>query len=87
MQSVVFLMRAAHFYTKNSYVSVPFSNAKYSILTLFDPIIIRTQGGNLETVDWALVKWAFVKCHGIFYTGKNAETLDDTRNKFFPTST
>lgn len=65
------------YYTKSLCVPIPFGNSRDSILTLFDPIMAGTQGGDLKPVDRALVK-----CHGIFYTGKNTENLDDTRNEF-----
>ncbi|TLS20437.1 uncharacterized protein PpBr36_11261, partial [Pyricularia pennisetigena] len=64
------------YYAKSLCVPIPFSSARDSILTLFEPIMAGTHG-NLQPVDRALVR-----CHGTFFTGKGTEDLEDARNEF-----
>ncbi|ELQ33852.1 hypothetical protein OOU_Y34scaffold00863g4 [Pyricularia oryzae Y34] len=64
------------YYAKSLCVPVPFSGTRDSILTLFEPIMADTHG-KLNAVDCALVR-----CHGIFFTGKGTEGLEEARKEF-----
>jgi hypothetical protein len=59
------------YYSKSLCVSVPFSSARDSILTLFDPVLNEVSGQGqyrLPPFDTA-----FVKAHGLLFTNKNME--------------
>jgi len=59
------------YYTKSLCVAVPFSSARESILTLFEPVLQATSGQGqyrLPPFDTA-----FVKAHGLLFTNKNMD--------------
>ncbi|KAK3371963.1 hypothetical protein B0H63DRAFT_453344 [Podospora didyma] len=60
------------YYAKSMCVAMPFSSARESIMTLFDPIIVSatSQQSRLGPSDHA-----FVKAHGIMFSGKEQESL------------
>ncbi|KAI1872276.1 hypothetical protein JX265_001600 [Neoarthrinium moseri] len=58
------------YYTKSLCVPIPFTSARESIMTLFDPIlsVSNTQHSRLMAIDAS-----FVKAHGILFSGKCAD--------------
>lgn len=67
------------YYTKSLCVPTPFTSARDSIMTLFDPILNATaQKSRLPAIDSA-----FVKAHGILFSGKCEEDFSDATESFF----
>ena len=58
------------YYSKSLCVAVPFTSARESILTLFDPVL-KAGNGHLRLPP---LDTAFVKTHGILFTNKEIET-------------
>lgn len=67
------------YYTKSLCVPTPFASARDSIMTLFDPILKapNTQNTRLIPIDAA-----FVKSHGILFSGRSLEQFDSTVEEF-----
>lgn len=62
-------LQQLYYYTKSLCVPVPFLSAWDSIMTLFDPVLSSRM--RLDPVDEA-----FVKVHGILFSGKSRDQLD-----------
>lgn len=66
------------YYAKSLCVPIPFPSARESIMTLFDPVLNATgQPSRLQPVDAA-----FVKAHGILFSGKLTEEYAPTVAEF-----
>jgi len=67
------------YYSKSLCVVVPFTSARESILTLFDPVLNsdNVQGYRLPPLDRA-----FVKAHGILFTNRNLERFRSIVKEF-----
>jgi hypothetical protein len=67
------------YYTKSLCVPIPFSSARESIMTLFDPILSAnsSQHSRLMQIDVA-----FVKAHGILFSDKSPEQFHATTKEF-----
>jgi hypothetical protein len=68
------------YYSKSLCVVIPFTSARESILTLFDPVLNAEnhQGQyRLPPLDTS-----FVKAHGLLFTNKNMEKFESTVNDF-----
>ncbi|KAK6956282.1 hypothetical protein Daesc_001557 [Daldinia eschscholtzii] len=72
-------LQQLYYYTKSLCVPIPFSSARESIMTLFDPILDPTsaQHSRLSAVDVA-----FVKAHGILFSNKYTDEFSSTVDKF-----
>ncbi|KAK7416382.1 hypothetical protein QQZ08_012016 [Neonectria magnoliae] len=64
------------YYTKSLCVLVPFPSARESIMTLFDPVLSKSMN-RLEPIDAA-----FVSVHGILFSGKSKERLQESIDEF-----
>ncbi|KAH6657035.1 hypothetical protein BKA67DRAFT_554046, partial [Truncatella angustata] len=67
------------YYTKSLCVPIPFISARESIMTLFDPIL---NGTNPQHSRLLQVDAAFVKAHGILFSGKYAEDFQGAVDEF-----
>ncbi|KAH8755088.1 hypothetical protein F5883DRAFT_430944, partial [Diaporthe sp. PMI_573] len=65
-----YAVKQLFYYTKSLCVAIPFKSARYSILTLFDPIISGTQT-RLQAIDLN-----FVKAHGVLFIRSNTDEKD-----------
>jgi Est1 DNA/RNA binding domain len=66
------------YYAKSLCVPIPFLSAKESIMTLFDPILnIVGSSSRMAPIDLA-----FVRAHGILFSGKVPEKLDSSVTEF-----
>ncbi|KAI9046980.1 hypothetical protein LZ554_009055 [Drepanopeziza brunnea f. sp. 'monogermtubi'] len=67
------------YYSKSLCVVTPFTSARESILTLFEPVLNadNSQGQYLPPFDMA-----FVKAHGLLFTNKNMEKFRPTVDEF-----
>lgn len=71
-------LQQLYYYNKSLCVPVPFVSARESVMTLFDPLL--TPGAShhrLEPVDAA-----FVRVHGILFSGKASGQLDSSMVEF-----
>ncbi|KAM0364071.1 hypothetical protein ACHAPK_010981 [Fusarium culmorum] len=64
------------FFTKSLCVPIPFSSARESIMALFDPVL------NNSPTRLSLIDASFVRAHGILFSGKSWDQLEDTMNGF-----
>jgi hypothetical protein len=64
------------YYTKSLCVPIPFSSARESIMTLFDPLLSNSPTG-LNPIDAS-----FVRAHGILFSGKSWDQLQDSMDGF-----
>lgn len=69
-------LQQLYYYSKSLCVPMPFVSARESIMTLFDPLLSNTQ------TRLAAVDAAFVRVHGILFSGKNKEQLEPTMEEF-----
>ena len=69
-------LQQLYFYTKSLCVPIPFSSARESIMTLFDPLL-----GNGPT-RLSVADAAFVRTHGILFSRKSWDQLQDSMNSF-----
>jgi hypothetical protein len=60
---------------------MPFASAKESIITLFKPIL--TPAPNIQQARLPPTEFAFVKTHGILFSGKQQDRLEATMDDFF----
>lgn len=65
------------YYTKALCVPIPFSSAKESIMTLFDPVLGGHLHGRMNPIDVA-----FVRTHGILFSHKQSENFGLVVNEF-----
>ncbi len=70
-------LQQLYYYAKSLCVPTPFLSAKDSIMTLFDPIL-NSNPPHLHPVDAA-----FVRVHGIMFSGKSQEQLKPSMEVFF----
>ncbi|KAI2605255.1 uncharacterized protein GGS25DRAFT_524775 [Hypoxylon fragiforme] len=75
-------LQQLYYYTKSLCVPIPFSSARESIMTLFDPILDPTspQHSRLTPVDVA-----FVKLHAILFSNKLPDEFHPTLHTFTST--
>lgn len=59
------------YYTKSLCVPIPFTSARESIMTLFEPVIKGSSAPRLVLADWA-----FVKAHGLLFINDTTEEFD-----------
>ncbi|KAI8663476.1 EST1-DNA-bind domain-containing protein [Fusarium keratoplasticum] len=64
------------YYTKSLCVLIPFPSARESIMTLFDPVLSKNPN-RLAPIDAA-----FVRTHGILFSGKSKERLPESMDEF-----
>ncbi|KAJ4324005.1 hypothetical protein N0V84_004099 [Fusarium piperis] len=64
------------YYTKSLCVMIPFPSARESIMTLFDPVLSKSPN-RLAPIDAA-----FVRAHGILFSGKSKERLQESMDEF-----
>ncbi|RSL49327.1 hypothetical protein CEP53_009188 [Fusarium sp. AF-6] len=64
------------YYTKSLCVLIPFPSARESIMTLFDPVLSKSPN-RLAPIDAA-----FVRVHGILFSGKSKERLQESMDEF-----
>ncbi|KAI8715184.1 EST1-DNA-bind domain-containing protein [Fusarium sp. LHS14.1] len=64
------------YYTKSICVSIPFPSARGSIMTLFGPVLNKSPN-RLPPIDAA-----FVRAHGILFSGKSRERLQESMDEF-----
>ncbi|UNI13756.1 hypothetical protein JDV02_000469 [Purpureocillium takamizusanense] len=69
-------LQQLYFYTKSLCVPIPFPSARESVLTLFDPLL----NGSPQRLD--AVDAAYVRVHGIFFSGKSKEQLESSMDEF-----
>ncbi|KAH7116415.1 hypothetical protein EDB81DRAFT_819415 [Dactylonectria macrodidyma] len=69
-------LQQLYYYAKSLCVPIPFLSTKESIMTLFDPVL----GSN--TTHLAPIDAAFVRVHGIFFSGKSEDKLEDSIEEF-----
>ncbi|KAF4978766.1 hypothetical protein FZEAL_4911 [Fusarium zealandicum] len=69
-------LQQLYYYAKSLCVPIPFSSAKESIMTLFDPVLSNTPT-RLVPIDAA-----FVRVHGILFSGKNKDVLQASMDEF-----
>lgn len=70
-------LQQLYYYAKSLCVPIPFESARESIMTLFDPILYSNPP-HLPPVDAA-----FVRVHGILFSGKSQEQLLPSKAAFF----
>ncbi|KAI6089113.1 hypothetical protein F4821DRAFT_257263 [Hypoxylon rubiginosum] len=72
-------LQQLYYYTKSLCVPIPFSSARESIMTLFDPILDpnSAQHSRLLAIDVA-----FVKAHGILFSNKSPDKFVPTVESF-----
>ncbi|KAM0344031.1 hypothetical protein ACHAPU_007934 [Fusarium lateritium] len=69
-------LQQLYYYTKSLCVPIPFSSARESIMTLFDPVLSNSPT-RLAPVDAA-----FVRAHGILFSGKSQDQLEESMKHF-----
>ncbi|CEI40966.1 unnamed protein product [Fusarium venenatum] len=69
-------LQQLYYYTKSLCVPIPFSSARESIMTLFDPVLSNSPS-RLIPIDAA-----FVRVHGILFSKKSWDQLDDSMASF-----
>jgi hypothetical protein len=72
-------LQQLYYYAKALCVAIPFSSARDSIMTLFDPIMApnAAQHTRLPPTDLN-----FARCHGIMFSKKSLDTLESSMNDF-----
>ncbi|UNI14827.1 hypothetical protein JDV02_001418 [Purpureocillium takamizusanense] len=69
-------LQQLYFYTKSLCAPIPFPSARESVMTLFDPLL----NGSPQRLD--AVDAAYVRVHGIFFSGKSKEQLESSMDEF-----
>lgn len=69
-------LQQLYYYTKSLCVPIPFSSARESIMTLFDPVL------NNNTARLAPVDAAYVRAHAILFSGKSQDRLEESVESF-----
>ncbi|KAI1137393.1 hypothetical protein F5Y05DRAFT_413950 [Hypoxylon sp. FL0543] len=72
-------LQQLYYYTKSLCVPIPFSSARESIMTLFDPILDPTSAHQTRLIA---IDVAFVKAHGILFSNKSPDDFLPTVKKF-----
>lgn len=70
-------LQQLYYYAKSLCVPIPFPSARESVMTLFDPLLSSAAHQRLEPVDAA-----FVRVHGILFSGKAKERLEPAMDEF-----
>lgn len=70
-------LQQLYYYNKSLCVPSPFPSARESIMTLFDPLLGTNSHQRLEPVDAA-----FVRVHGILFSGKSRDQLESSMGQF-----
>ncbi|RCI12647.1 hypothetical protein L249_0780 [Ophiocordyceps polyrhachis-furcata BCC 54312] len=70
-------LQQLYYYNKSLCVPMPFASARESVMTLFDPLLSSTSHQRLEPVDAA-----FVRVHGILFSGKARDQLEPSMSEF-----
>ncbi|EQL01457.1 hypothetical protein OCS_02837 [Ophiocordyceps sinensis CO18] len=70
-------LQQLYYYAKSLCVPIPFPSARESVLTLFDPLLSSAPQQHLVPVDAA-----FVRVHGILFSGKSKEQLVPSMDEF-----
>ncbi|RDA95269.1 hypothetical protein CP533_3475 [Ophiocordyceps camponoti-saundersi (nom. inval.)] len=70
-------LQQLYYYNKSLCVPLPFASARESVMTLFDPLLSSTSHQRLEPVDAA-----FVRVHGILFSGKARQQLEPSMSEF-----
>jgi hypothetical protein len=68
------------YYAKSLCVVIPFTSARESILTLFDPVLNADNHQGLYRLP--PLDTSFVKAHGLLFTNKNMEKFEPTVKEF-----
>lgn len=68
------------YYSKSLCVVIPFTSARESILTLFDPVL--NTDNHQSQYRLPPLDTAFVKAHGLLFTNKNMDRFEPTMNEF-----
>ncbi|KAH8787153.1 hypothetical protein BGZ57DRAFT_133049 [Hyaloscypha finlandica] len=68
------------YYAKSLCVVIPFTSARESILTLFDPVLNADNHQGLYRLP--PLDTSFVKAHGLLFTNKNMEKFEPTLREF-----
>ncbi|RGP79609.1 hypothetical protein FLONG3_2357 [Fusarium longipes] len=69
-------LQQLYYYTKSLCVPIPFSSARESIMTLFDPVL------NNSPTRLIPIDASFVRAHGILFSGKSMDQLQDAMDGF-----
>ncbi|XXH02323.1 hypothetical protein Hte_008696 [Hypoxylon texense] len=72
-------LQQLYYYTKSLCVPIPFSSARESIMTLFDPILDPNGALNSRLIP---IDVFFVKAHGILFSNKFSEEFDSVVESF-----
>lgn len=70
-------LQQLYYYAKSLCVPIPFLSARDSVMTLFDPLLTSNLHQRLEPVDAA-----FVRVHGILFSGKSKDQLEESMDEF-----
>ncbi|KDN63205.1 hypothetical protein CSUB01_09938 [Colletotrichum sublineola] len=70
------------YYTKSLCVPNPFSSARESIMTLFDPHLNGTQTQLKKKTQLKKIDAAFIRAHGVLFSGKSNHLLAPSVNEF-----
>lgn len=69
-------LQQLYYYAKSLCVPVPFTSARESVMTLFDPIL-TSNTSKVSSIDVA-----FVRVHGILFSGKHRDNLEEYKGNF-----
>ncbi|KAH0565567.1 hypothetical protein GP486_001035 [Trichoglossum hirsutum] len=72
-------LQQLYYYTRSLSCVQPFLSARESILTLFDPILCGTEPAYHRSLP---ADTAFIKAHGILFTGVSLDRFDDVVDQF-----
>ncbi|KAI9779925.1 MAG: hypothetical protein M1839_007081 [Geoglossum umbratile] len=72
-------LQQLYYYTRSLSCVQPFLSARESILTLFDPILCGTEPAYHRSLP---VDTAFIRAHGILFTGVSLDRFDDVVDQF-----
>ncbi|PNY24198.1 SMG-like protein 1, partial [Tolypocladium capitatum] len=70
-------LQQLYYYAKSLCVPIPFQSARESVMTLFDPLLGSNPHQRPEPVDAA-----FVRVHGILFSGKQKDQLEASMDEF-----
>ena len=69
------------YYSKSLCVVIPFTSARESILTLFDPVL-NAENHHQSHYRLPPIDTSFVKAHGLLFTNKYPERFEPTKKEF-----
>ncbi|KAG7408567.1 Telomerase-binding protein EST1A [Fusarium oxysporum f. sp. rapae] len=69
-------LQQLYYYTKSLCVPIPFSSARESIMTLFDPALSN------DTARLAPIDAAYLRAHAILFSGKSRDQLEESVQSF-----